>query len=56
VAVPPVDITVRIWLDRAPEVFNPGIAPWLAQAALYRAAEYLEEGLEPSEEETDGDL
>ena len=57
VALPPIDLVVRVWFDRDPEVLNPGLAVWAAQAALYRAAESLEEGLDgPSEEETDGDL
>jgi len=58
VAVPPLDITVRVWLDRDPEVMTGGLAPWIAQAALVRAEEFLSEGVEPSEEEEvdDGDV
>lgn len=53
--LPPIDIIVRLWWDRDPEVFNPGMAPWLAQAALYRAAEYLDDVVDIEEEEdTDG--
>lgn len=46
----PVNITVRFWPDSEPEVFIDGaLAEYVAQAALYRAAETLD--VDASEEE-----
>ena len=53
VAVPPVDLIVRVWMDRDVEVLNPGaLPPWMASAALFEAGSRLDyAGQEPAEEE-----
>jgi hypothetical protein len=41
-AEPPVDIVVRFWRDRAPEVLvSEVVAPWLVAAVLAEAAEII---------------
>jgi hypothetical protein len=37
-AFPPIDITVRLWLDAEPEVFSP-LSNWLTSDVLARASE-----------------
>jgi hypothetical protein len=37
-AFPPIDITVRLWLDAEPEVFSP-LSNWLTADVLARASE-----------------
>jgi hypothetical protein len=41
-AEPPVDIMVRFWRDRAPEIFcSEMVAPWLVAATLAEATEII---------------
>ena len=51
--IAPVDIVIRLWLDRDPDVLHEGLAPWLVAQALARAYELIDEGSleEPEEEE-----
>lgn len=50
--MPPVDIVVRVWQDRDPEVISP-VADWLTCAALNRVLDnYVEYLVTP---ETDDD-
>lgn len=50
-ALAPVDITVRLWFDREPEVISP-VADWMVCAALNRVLDnYVEYVLTPEEEE-----
>lgn len=49
--IPPVDIIVRVWSDREPEVISP-VADWLVCAALNKVLDnYVEYELTPTEEE-----
>jgi hypothetical protein len=41
-AEPPVDIVIRFWRDRAPEILmSETVAPWLVAATLAEAAEMI---------------
>lgn len=48
----PIDITVRVWLDRKPELFANGLDPWVVCAALNDVLDsYVEYELTPAGEE-----
>ena len=50
----PVHAHLTIWLDRPPEIYAPGIAPWLVLAALYEITDALAaEGTEDPEQGPD---
>lgn len=49
---PPMDVVVRIWTDRQPEVIAPGVSDWLVRAALGEVLDsYVEYELTPAGEE-----
>lgn len=51
-STPPVHVHLTVWLDRDPEVFAPGLAPWLVRAALEVALESLEDTDEEAEKDS----
>ena len=49
---PPMDVTIRIWTDREPEVITNGVSEWIVCAALNRVLDsYVEYELTPAGEE-----
>ena len=45
----PAHIHLTVWFDRPPEIYAPGLAPWLVLAALYEAADALATEEDPAE-------